>query len=148
MSHELRTPLNGILGYAQILQRSASLSPKDHKGIQVMHQCGQHLLTLIEDLLDLSKIEAQRMELHPDSFHFHEFLTGISELCKIKAQQKGLELITQFAPNLPQGVYADEQRLRQILLNILGNAVKFTDSGNVTFKVAITPVPSIYQSRR
>ncbi|KAI9130305.1 GAF domain-containing protein [Acaryochloris sp. CCMEE 5410] len=147
MSHELRTPLNGILGYAQILQRSASLSPKDHKGIQVMHQCGQHLLTLIEDLLDLSKIEAQRMELHPDSFHFHEFLTGISELCKIKAQQKGLELITQFAPNLPQGVYADEQRLRQILLNILGNAVKFTDSGNVTFKVAITPrpLPSISQ---
>lgn len=145
MSHELRTPLNGILGYAQILQRSISLSPKDHKGIQVMHQCGQHLLTLIEDLLDLSKIEAQRMELHPDSFHFPEFLTGISELCKIKAQQKGLELITQFASNLPQGIYADEQRLRQILLNILGNAVKFTDKGNVTFEVSLAPQPHISQ---
>lgn len=137
MSHELRTPLNGILGYAQILQRSTSLSPKDHKGIQVMRQCGQHLLTLIEDLLDLSKIEAQRMELHPESFHFPEFLTGITELCKIKAQQKGIELITQFAPNLPGGIYADQQRLRQILLNILGNAVKFTDKGSVSFKVTL-----------
>ncbi len=137
MSHELRTPLNGILGYAQILQRSSSLSTKDQKGIQVMHQCGQHLLTLIEDLLDLSKIEAQRMELHPEPFHFPDFLTGVTELCKLKAQQKGIDLITEFAPNLPLGMHADQHRLRQILINILGNAVKFTDKGSVTFKVAL-----------
>ncbi|WP_299415938.1 GAF domain-containing protein [Acaryochloris sp. IP29b_bin.148] len=142
MSHELRTPLNGILGYAQILQRSASLSAKDQKGIHIMHQCGQHLLTLIEDLLDLSKIEAQRMELHPEPFHFPDFLAGITELCHIKAQQKGIALITEFAPNLPLGIDADPKRLRQILLNILDNAVKFTDQGSVTFQVTLATDPT------
>ena len=137
MSHELRTPLNGILGYSQILQRSPTLSSQNQKGVKVMHQCGQHLLTLIDDLLDLSKIEAQRMELEPETFHFYDFLTEITELCKVKAQQKGIDLQTQFAPNLPIGITADQKRLRQILINILSNAVKFTDKGSVIFKVAL-----------
>ncbi len=87
MSHELRTPLNSILGYAQILQRSKSLTEKGRKGIEIIHQCGSHLLTLINDVLDLSKIEAIKMELYPTDFHFPAFLEGVAEICRIKAEQ-------------------------------------------------------------
>lgn len=142
MSHELRTPLNGILGYAQILKRSSVLGQKDQKGVQVIRQCGQHLLTLIEDLLDVSKIEAQRLELYPEVLHLPNLLSDVSEVCKIKALEKGIRFQTEFAPNLPMGVEADTKRLRQILINILGNAVKFTDHGMVTFRVALAAQPS------
>jgi signal transduction histidine kinase/FixJ family two-component response regulator len=135
MSHELRTPLNGILGYAQILQRSKSLTPKDHKGADIIHQCGSHLLTLINDILDLSKIEARKLELNAASLHLESFLQGVMEICQIKAEQKGIDFIYQADSGLPRGVYADEKRLRQVLINLLGNAIKFTDKGSVTFKV-------------
>jgi signal transduction histidine kinase/DNA-binding NarL/FixJ family response regulator len=138
MSHELRTPLNGILGYAQILQRSESLSDRGSKGVSVIHQCGSHLLTLINDVLDLSKIEARKMELHGSDFHFPSFLEGIAEICRIRADQKGIEFI--YEPTaLPMGINADEKRLRQVLINLLGNAIKFTDKGSVTFLVETTP---------
>ncbi|OCR02129.1 hypothetical protein BCD67_22845 [Oscillatoriales cyanobacterium USR001] len=135
MSHELRTPLNGILGYAQILKRDSSLSHKQSDGINIIYQCGSHLLTLINDILDLSKIEAQRMELYPNEFHFLAFLQAVGEICRIKAEQKGITFINQFDPALPISTQADEKRLRQVLINLLGNAVKFTDKGSVTFKV-------------
>jgi CheY-like chemotaxis protein len=135
MSHELRTPLNGILGYAQILQRSKALTPKDHKGADIIHQCGSHLLTLINDILDLSKIEARKLELNAASLHLESFLQGVMEICQIKAEQKGIDFIYQADSGLPRGVYADEKRLRQVLINLLGNAIKFTDKGSVTFKV-------------
>jgi signal transduction histidine kinase/DNA-binding response OmpR family regulator len=138
MSHELRTPLNGILGYAQILQRSEQLSDRGSKGVSIIHQCGSHLLTLINDVLDLSKIEARKMELHGSDFHFPSFLEGIAEICRIRADQKGIEFI--YAPTaLPMGINADEKRLRQVLINLLGNAIKFTDKGSVTFLVEATP---------
>jgi signal transduction histidine kinase/CheY-like chemotaxis protein len=138
MSHELRTPLNGILGYAQILQRSESLSDRASKGVSVIHQCGSHLLTLINDVLDLSKIEARKMELQGSDFHFPSFLEGIAEICRIRADQKGIEFI--YEPTaLPMGINADEKRLRQVLINLLGNAIKFTDKGSVTFLVETTP---------
>jgi signal transduction histidine kinase/DNA-binding NarL/FixJ family response regulator len=133
MSHELRTPLNGILGYAQILQRSESLSEKGSKGVGIIYQCGSHLLTLINDVLDLSKIEARKMELHPNDFHFPSFLEGIAEICRIRAEQKGIQFIYDSDASLPAGIRADEKRLRQVLLNLLGNAIKFTDRGSVTF---------------
>jgi signal transduction histidine kinase/ActR/RegA family two-component response regulator len=135
MSHELRTPLNGILGYAQILQRSHNLNSKEQNGINVIAQCGSHLLTLINDILDLSKIEARRMELLPSEFHLPAFLQSVAEMCRIRAEQKGIAFHYDPDPHLPMGVCADEKRLRQVLLNLLGNAIKFTDEGNVTLSV-------------
>ncbi|RCJ32512.1 histidine kinase [Nostoc minutum NIES-26] len=137
MSHELRTPLNGILGYTQILQRTESLTEKGYKGIEIIHQCGFHLLTLINDVLDLSKIEARKMELHAFDFHFLSFLEGVVEICRIKADQKVIDFKYQPDPQLPIGIHADEKRLRQVLINLLGNAIKFTDKGGVTLKVNV-----------
>ena len=137
MSHELRTPLNGILGYAQILQRSEPLTQKGSKGVEIIHQCATHLLTLINDVLDLSKIEARKMELRPTDFHFPSFLQSVTEICRIRAEQKGITFIYQPDVKLPEGIRADEKRLRQVLINLLGNAIKFTDRGSVTFKIQI-----------
>lgn len=131
MSHELRTPLNGILGYAQILQQSRSIQGKEKKGVDIISQCGSHLLTLINDILDLSKIEARKMELHPVELHFGSLIQGVVEICQIKAEQKGIEFIYEPDPNLPMGVEADEKMLRQVLMNLLSNAIKFTDRGHV-----------------
>jgi signal transduction histidine kinase/DNA-binding NarL/FixJ family response regulator len=137
MSHELRTPLNGILGYAQILQRSNNFTDKERKGINIINQCGSHLLTLINDILDLSKIEARKLELHPTQFHFPSFLHAVTEICRIKAEQKGVDFVYQHDQQLPVGIEADEKRLRQVLINLLSNAIKFTDAGKVIFKVEI-----------
>ena len=135
MSHELRNPLNGILGYAQILQRDKTTSSKQRNGINIIYQCGSHLLTLINDILDIAKIEARKMELIPTEFHFPTFLFGVQQLCRIRAEQKHITLIYQPSPQLPTAVCADEKRLRQVLINILSNAIKFTNTGSVTFKV-------------
>ena len=135
MSHELRTPLNGILGYAQILQRYKDCTPKQKEGLVIIQQCGEHLLTLINDILDLSKIEASKLELYPDDFNFPTFLQGIGEIFRLKAVQKSIHLTYLVSNQLPTTVHADEKRLRQILMNFLSNAVKFTDIGSVTFKV-------------
>ena len=137
MSHELRTPLNGILGYAQILQRSPNLMKPEVDGINIIHQCGSHLLTLINDILDLSKIESRKVELYNSSFHLPSFLTAVAEMCRIRAVQKGISFTYQADSQLPEGVCADEQRLRQILINLLSNAIKFTENGEVTFKVEV-----------
>ncbi len=137
MSHELRTPLNGILGYAQILQRSESMTDKGSKGVDIIYQCASHLLTLINDVLDLSKIEARKMELYPVKFHFPSFLQGVVEICRIRAEQKGISFNFQADAELPLSVNADEKRLRQVLINLLGNAIKFTDKGSVTLKVDV-----------
>lgn len=135
MSHELRTPLNGILGYAQILGRSKALPEKERHGVNIIHQCGSHLLTLINDVLDLSKIEARKLELTPKAIHLPSFLQGVVEICRVRSDQKGLDFIYQPDPNLPTGIETDEKRLRQVLLNLLGNAIKFTDQGSITLKV-------------
>ncbi|OUL33777.1 hybrid sensor histidine kinase/response regulator [Nostoc sp. T09] len=137
MSHELRTPLNGILGYTQILQRTEALSEKGSKGIGIIYQCGSHLLTLINDVLDLSKIEARKLELNPIDFYLPAFLDSVSEICRIRAEQKVIEFHLQLDPDLPTGIRADEKRLRQVLINLLGNAIKFTNQGSVTFKVKV-----------
>ena len=137
MSHELRTPLNGILGYAQILQRDVSASLKQKEGFDVIHQCGSHLLTLINDILDLSKIEARKLELSPNDFHFESFIKSIIEICRIRAEQKEIAFTFQALNSLPIALHADEKRLRQVLINLLGNAIKFTDQGTVTLKVSV-----------
>jgi signal transduction histidine kinase len=136
MSHELRTPLNGILGYAQILQRDRKSTPKQQEGLAIISQCGTHLLNLINDILDLSKIEAQKLELNPDDFEFSTFLQEVIEICRIKAEQKEISFTYQAFQPLPNLVRADIKRLRQVLINLIGNAVKFTDRGGVIFSVS------------
>ncbi|MEG4943696.1 ATP-binding protein [Microcoleus sp. F4-D5] len=137
MSHELRTPLNGILGYAQIMERDKSTTPKQKDAVQVIHQCGSHLLTLINDILDISKIEASKMDLYSSAFNFPSFLMGVVEMCRIRAEQKEITFNYQVLNQLPQAVNADEKRLRQVLINLLGNAIKFTEKGGVIFKVGV-----------
>ena len=135
MSHELRTPLNGILGYAQILGRSKTWGEKEQHGTQVIYQCGSHLLTLINDVLDLSKIEARKLELVPQALHLPSFLQSVVEICRIRAEQKDIQFCYEPDADLPDGIAADEKRLRQVLINLLGNAIKFTDRGQVTLRV-------------
>ncbi len=136
MSHELRTPLNGILGYTQILKRSPELTPKLGSGLNVIHQSAEHLLTLINDILDLSKIEADKVELQPSDFDLRHFLQAICNMLRVRATQKKIAFHEHLADNLPGVVRADEKRLRQVLINLLGNAVKFTDRGGVGFHVS------------
>jgi CHASE2 domain-containing sensor protein/nitrogen-specific signal transduction histidine kinase/DNA-binding NarL/FixJ family response regulator len=138
MSHELRTPLNGILGYAQVLRRSTELPTKSREGVEIIHQCGTHLLMLINDILDLSKIEARKLELQNSPINLSNFLHGVSEICRIRAQEKGVDFQLVIAPSLPTGIQTDEKRLRQVLINLLGNAIKFTDQGRVTLRVTQT----------
>ncbi len=142
ISHELRTPLNGILGYAQILKRDQSLTAFQKEALNVIQQSGDHLLTLIEDILDLSKIEAGRMELQPRAFHLPTFLKNIVDTFHLRAKQKGIWFNQELHSRLPVNVWGDEKRLRQVLINLLSNAVKFTDQGGVTFKVGYFPCPT------
>jgi DNA-binding response OmpR family regulator len=139
MSHELRTPLNGILGYAQILRRDKTLDERQAAGLNVIQQSGEHLLTLINDILDLAKIEAGKLELNRTDMALAKFLRIIAEIIKLKARQKDLTFICDMAPDLPAGIHTDESRLRQVLLNLLANAVKFTDRGQVSLRVRFSP---------
>ncbi len=136
MSHELRTPLNGILGYAQILRRDRNLTPDRDKGLKIIHQSGNHLLTLINDILDLAKIEARKLELYLTDIHLDSFLSDVAGIIQMRALEKDILFEYQGSSALPTGIEADEKRLRQVLLNLLGNAVKFTDRGRVTLKVS------------
>jgi PAS domain S-box-containing protein len=135
MSHELRTPLNGILGYTQILHRDAALSPKQRDGVSIIHQSAEHLLALINDVLDLAKIEARKLVLHPAEFDLPEFVRAVEAVFQPRARDKNLLLETAFAQNLPPVVVGDAQRLRQVVFNLLSNAVKFTRQGGVIFSV-------------
>ncbi|MEZ2229735.1 MAG: AAA family ATPase [Microcoleus sp.] len=137
MSHELRTPLNGILGYAQIFQRDKHLTEQQQDGIRIIHRCGEHLLALIEDILDLSKIEARKMELKPTELDFAEFIHSVTAICRIRASQKGTAFNCEYLSSIPKAIAADEKKLRQILINLIGNAIKFTEVGGVTFKISV-----------
>ncbi len=135
MSHELRTPLNGILGYAQILGRSPALSDPERHGVNVIYQCGTHLLSLINDVLDLAKVEALRLELSPQPLHLSALLQRVVEMCQIRAEQKELDFHYELDASLPTGVVVDAKRLQQVLINLLGNAIKFTDRGSVSLRI-------------
>jgi signal transduction histidine kinase/CheY-like chemotaxis protein len=130
MSHELRTPLNGILGYAQLLRRDgAALTPQQRDGLQVIERSGDHLLNLVNDLLDLAKIEAGKLELRDEAVALHDVLDHVATLIRVRADKAGLAFTFNRAQSLPTHVRSDSRALRQVLLNLLGNAVKFTNPG-------------------
>lgn len=135
MTHDLRTPLNGILGYAQILRREEDLSDRALHGLRVIHSSAEHLLALINELLDLSRIEARKMELHKADFAVEPFLRLTGSQFSERASQKGIRFRTQIEAGMPEMWYGDEQKIRQIIYNLLGNAIKFTEKGMVTFRV-------------
>jgi signal transduction histidine kinase/CheY-like chemotaxis protein len=140
MSHELRTPLNAIIGYTHLLGRDRkNLTERQSSGLATINESGQHLLTLINDILDLAKVEAGKMALHPAAVNLGIFLHILANIMRVKAEEKGLAFSYELAPGLPSAVTVDETRLRQVLLNLLGNAVKFTDSGKVSLRVLPAP---------
>jgi signal transduction histidine kinase/DNA-binding response OmpR family regulator len=138
MSHELRTPLNGILGYAQLLQRDPTLGAEQLEGVGVIERAGEHLLTLINDLLDLAKIEAGRLELQQAPVDLAGMLRQVADVTRLRARQAGLTFETQLPPELPRGLIGDERALKQVLLNLLSNAVKFTPRGAILLRLGVS----------
>ena len=135
MSHELRTPLNGVLGYAQLLQRDATLTGTQREALEAIAKCGSQLLDLINDVLDLSKIEAGRLEIEERPADLGKLVTDVRYVVAESAERKGLRLITSIAADVPWRLVLDDRHLRQVLLNLLGNAVKFTTAGEVRLGV-------------
>lgn len=136
MSHELRTPLNAILGFAQILNRDCTLNPSQHENINIINRSGEYLLALINDVLDMAKIESGQIYLYETNFDLYQTLYLISEMFQMKAESKNLALKLEKSPNLPQFVKTDEKKLRQVLINLIGNALKFTQKGEITIRVS------------
>jgi signal transduction histidine kinase len=136
MSHELRTPLNGILGYTQLLKRDGSLTAAQLESLSIVERSGEHLLTLINDLLDLAKIEAGRLDLHASLFDLPQLVKHAADIASVRAAQAGLRFTTRTSDDLPAQVSGDERAIRQILFNLLGNAVKFTAQGSVELRVS------------
>jgi len=134
MSHEIRTPLNAILGFAQLLARDASLAPRQAEQVHTIARSGHHLLGLINDILDLSKIEAGRLHLNPTDFNLHLMLDDLGQMFALRAEAKGLTMRLERHPDLPVWVHGDEGKLRQVFINLLGNAVKFTHRGGITLR--------------
>ncbi len=139
MSHELRTPLNGILGYSQILLRGSKSAEQQHDSLEAIISCGDHLLSLINDVLDLSKIEAGRLEIDQEPFDLSKLIKGAENIVRERARAKGLPFLVEISPEVPRGIVSDSAKVRQILVNLLNNAVKFTDEGKVTLNVAEKP---------
>ena len=137
MSHELRTPLNAILGFSQLMARDKAASPEQKELLAIINRSGEHLLNLINDVLEMSKIEAGKTVLNPESFNLHQLMQTIREMFQIRAEAKQLWFEFFLASNLPQYIISDPRKLRQLLINLLSNAVKFTSSGGVTLKASI-----------
>lgn len=139
MSHEFRTPLNAILGFTQLMSRDPGLTREQRENLETISRSGEHLLTLINDVLEMSKIDAGRTTVYEESFDLHGTLDGLEDMFRLRAEDKGLQLIFDLAPDLPQYVRTDESKLRQVLINLLSNAVKFTEKGGVTLRAGCAP---------
>jgi signal transduction histidine kinase/CheY-like chemotaxis protein len=135
MSHELRTPLNAILGFSQLMNREKSLTPQQQENLGIINRSGEHLLSLINDVLDLAKIESGKMTLYPTDFDLYALLDLIEEMLALRAESRGLQLVIERDRNLPRYINTDDKKLRQVLINLLGNAIKFTNEGSVTLRV-------------
>ncbi|MBF2075220.1 MAG: response regulator [Synechococcales cyanobacterium C42_A2020_086] len=143
MSHELRTPLNAILGFAQLMERDTTLSASQREALSTINHSGEHLLNLINDVLEMSKIEAGRIVLNRDPFDLHRLLQTLYEMFQMRTRAKQLSITFDLAPDLPRYVLTDEGKLRQVLINLLGNAVKFTQTGGVTLRVSVEPFAAL-----
>lgn len=137
VTHELRTPLNGILGYTQLLKEEPDLMQHHGKGINTIDRCADHLLLLINDILEFSRTDEDRITLSPQELHLPGFLQVLVEMNAIHANSRNLDFVCDFPEKLPSRIWADEKRLRQVLINLLGNAIKFTQEGNVKFVLSI-----------
>ncbi|MGB3509953.1 MAG: AAA family ATPase [Microcoleaceae cyanobacterium] len=135
MSHELRTPLNAILGFAQLMSHSSNFPLDQKENLDIISRSGEHLLTLINQILDLSKIEAGRITLNQNDFDLHHLLNDLEDMFQLKASNKGLQLLFDYSPTLPRYIKTDEVKLRQVLINLLSNAIKFTSYGGVSVRV-------------
>ncbi len=135
MSHELRTPLNAILGFSDLMSRDPQLTAEQKENLAIINRSGEHLLTLINDVLDMAKIESGRVTVQQQAFDLHRMLDSLIDMFRIRATDKGLKLIVDRAPDVPRFVVTDEGKLRQVLINLLSNAVKFTDEGGIGLRV-------------
>jgi len=135
MSHELRTPLNSILGYSQLMSHDAQITPTQREYLETIARSGEHLLGLINDVLTMSKIEAGRATLQENAFGLHSQIHGLKEMFQLRADHKGLTLLVDIAPDVPNYILADEGKLRQVLMNLLSNAIKFTEEGGVALRI-------------
>lgn len=135
IGHEFRTPLTIILGFIDLLERDRSLTSQQQENLKIMRRSGEYLLTLFNDILEISKLETHRDLPQPRSFNLHRLVETVIEIVQLKAQAKNLSLVSYFAPGIPQYIKADESKLRQILINLLDNAIKFTDKGTITLRL-------------
>ena len=148
MSHELRTPLNAILGFTQVISRDPSLNPHHQESLGIINRSGEHLLALINDVLEMAKIEAGQITLNSRAFDLHRLLSNLQEMLRCRAEAKGLKLIFEDSPEVPQYVRTDEGKLRQVLINLLGNAIKFTQQGQVTLRLMTENQQSVVSNQQ
>ncbi|MEO1620145.1 MAG: ATP-binding protein [Cyanobacteria bacterium J06632_3] len=139
MSHELRTPLNAILGYTYLLGRDPALTEKQHSSVDIVHKSGTHLLSLVNDVLEMSKIEAGKTSITPIAFDLHELFQTIKKMFQERAADKRISLFFEEMSSLPRFIETDEGKLRQVLINLIGNAIKFTEHGGVSITVEAVP---------
>jgi CheY-like chemotaxis protein/nitrogen-specific signal transduction histidine kinase len=145
MSHELRTPLNAILGFSNLMQADATVGAEQRRMLEIINRSGKHLLGLINNVLDLAKIEAGRTAVENTAFDLRAMMQGIADLMRQRAEAKGLQLTLEMAEDLPRVIVADEGKLRQVVLNLVGNAVKFTSQGGVTLRLASRPLDDFHR---
>lgn len=142
MSHELRTPLNAILGFSQLMARDKELSADQKNTLSIINRSGEHLLTLINDILEMSKIESGKVTLNSTDFDLRQMLDSLQDMLGTKAQRKGLQFQIEYATTLPRYIHTDENKLRQVLINLLGNAIKFTNQGRILLRTQSTKIPN------
>jgi signal transduction histidine kinase len=147
MSHELRTPLNAILGFSQLIGRAPTLPSRHVEELKIINRSGEHLLTLINDILEMSKIEAGQITLNLETFNLPQLLSNLMAMLRLKAASKGLVFTLDYPSALPQYVRTDSHKLRQVLLNLLSNAIKFTQAGHVSLRVTLGN-PQLLESSR